>query len=323
MSEAIQKLDVLYSLERYEELLHVSIPLCATQGDEQGEAYRYTLMAMIGLEHFDEALQWVHQALAHFPQEPYFFYLKAFILFSLNRFHEALLEIQTLLATEPNNASFHHLHAQILSSLSLHVKAKRAIDKALLIQSHNADYLCTLALITYHLGNTPIACEIIASVLAQEPNHPYALYLHSTIGTSSLHAQGLILKNMLFQNPFDKESKEGYESIRRYYAIAPVLMGVFVLYALGARWEMWEKGEEIGAALLVFSAYAWRDWKLSLPFFALMFTLLGDISLSEWYIVPIIAVLYYFMGRISGQVLMVLLTTIHKIIHRGKKWLNR
>lgn len=323
MNETIQKLDVLHSLERYEELLHVSIPLCATQGDEQGEAYRYTIMAMIGLERFEEALQWVHDALEHFPQVPYFFYLKAFVLFSLKRQQEALLEIQTLLSIDPNNASFHHLHAQILSSLSLHVKAKRAIDKALLIQSNHADYLCTLALITYHLGNTPIACEIIASVLAQEPNHPYALYLQSSIGTSSLHAQGVILKNMLFQNPFDKDTKEGYERIRRYYAIAPMLMGVFILYALGARWEMWEKGDEIGTALLIFSAYAWRDWRLSLPFFAVMFMLLGETSLSEWYVIPIAAVLYYFMGRISGQVFMVLLTTLHKIIHRGKKWRNR
>lgn len=323
MNETIEKLDVLYSLERYEECLHVSIPLCATQGEEQDEAYRYTIMAMIGLERFDEALQWVHDALEHFPQEPYFFYLKAFVLFSLKRHQEALLEIQTLLSTDPNNASFHHLHAQILTSRSLHVKAKRAIDKALLMQSHHADYLCTLALITYNLGNTPIACEIIASVLEQELNHPYALYLQSSIGTSSLHAQGVMLKNMLFQNPFDKDTKEGYERIRRYYAIAPVLMGVFIMYALGARWEMWEKGEELGTALLIFSAYAWRDWRLSLPFFAVMFMLLGETSLAEWYVIPVASVLYYLMGRISGQVFMVLLTTIHKIIHRGKKWLNR
>jgi len=323
MNETIQKLDVLYSLERYEECLHVSIPLCATQGEEQADAYRYTIMAMIGLERFDEALQWVHKALEYFPQEPYFFYLKAFVLFSLERHQEALLEIQTLLSLEPNNASFHHLHAQILTSLSLHVKAKQAIDKALMIQSNHADYLCTLALITYHLGNTPIACEIIASVLAQEPNHPYALSLQSSIGTSSLHAQGMMLKNMLFQNPFDKDTKEGYERIRRYYAIAPVLMGVFILYALGARWEMWEKGEEIGTALLIFSIYAWRDWRLSIPFFAIMFTLLGEINLKEWYVIPIAALVYYLIGRVTGQVFMVLWTTIHKIIHRGKRWLNR
>ena len=323
MNEILQKLDVLYSLKRYEECLHVSIPLCASASENQEEAYRYTIMATLGLERFDEALDWVHQALENFPQEPYFLYLKAFTLFSANRNKEALFEITALLGIEPNNASYHHLHAQILTSLCLHVKAKRAIDKALLIESHHADYLCTLALITYHLGNTPIACEIIDSVLEQAPNHSFALYLKSAIGTSSLDTQGKILKNLLFQNPFDKTSKEGYERIRRYYAVAPILMLVFILYALGAKLEMWEKGEELGTALLIFSTYAWRDWRLSLPFFALIFTLLSETSLAQWYIIPIAALLYYFMGRVTGQIGMMLLTTLQKMIHKGQKWLNR
>lgn len=323
MNEAIQKLDVLYSLERYEECLHVSIPLCASANDNQEEAYRYTIIAMMGLERFNEALDWVDQALGNFPQEPYFLYLKSFTLFSANRYKEALVEIQALLSIAPNNASYHHLHAQILTSLCLHVKAKRAIDKALLIESHNADYLCTLALITYHLGNTPIACEIIDSVLQQEPHHTFALYLKSAIGTSTLRERGRILKNILFQNPFDKTSKEGYERIRRYYAIVPVVMLAFSLYALGAKLEMWEKGEELGAALLIFSTYAWRDWRLSLPFFALMFALLGEITLTQWYIIPIAALLYYFMGRVTGQIGMMLLVTLQKMIHKGRKWRNR
>ncbi|MDD2383176.1 MAG: tetratricopeptide repeat protein [Sulfurospirillaceae bacterium] len=322
MNETIQKLDVLHSLKRYEACLHVSIPLCSSISDNQEEAYRYTILAMIGLERFDEALHWVQQALGDFPNEPYFFYLKAFTLFSANRYKEALFEITTLLGIEPNNASYHHLHAQILTSLSLYVKAKRAIDKALLIDSHHVDYLCTLALITYHLGNTPIACEIIDSALMQEPNHSFALYLKSAIGTSSLDTQGRILKNLLFQNPFDKSTQEGYERIRRYYTLVPVIMLAFILYALGASLEMWEKGEEIGMALLIFSTYAWRDWRLSLPFFALIFTLLSETSLAQWYIIPIAALLYYFIGRVTGQIGMMLLATLQKMIHKGQKWLN-
>ena len=128
-------------------------------------------MALIQLERFDEAFAYSKNALASFPEEVQYLYFQAFILFKQNRSKEALGVVQTLLAKEPNHDVYHHLHAQVLVELERYVEAKRAIDTALSLDAHDADFLVTLAIITYHLGNTPIACDIVTSILEKEPHH--------------------------------------------------------------------------------------------------------------------------------------------------------
>ena len=218
---------------------------------------------------------------------------------------------------------YHHLHAQILVELSLYVDAKRAIDTALALDAHEADFLVTLALITYYLENKPIACEIIDAILSNNPHHAGALHLRSILCTSSLCETRKILQGILFHNPFDEEGKERLESIKRYYTIAPVLMITFLLYALGEHLEMWEKSSHTSGILLLVSLYIWRDWRLSFPFFILCFALLGEVRWDEWYVVGIGAVIYYLLGRIGGQLLGVIMDKAKELIRKGKRWMNR
>jgi len=323
VSDAIKRLEVLYELKRYEDLLHVSIPLCATSFEDQGMSYHYTILSFIALERLDEALDMIEKALARFPLEAHYLYFQAFVLFQQNRPKEALSRVKELLAREPNHGAYHHLHAQILVELSRYVDAKRAIDQALALDAHDADFLVTLAIITYHLGNTPIACEIIASVLANDPHHAEALHLHSKLGASSLLEKKNILQRILFRNPFDKEGKERLESIKRYYAIAPALMLSFLLYASGEHFEMWEKSRQTSGILLLLSFYVWRDWRLSIPFFVLSFALLGNVAWHEWYVTLLGAAIYYVIGRIGGQILGLVFAKIEEIFQKGKRWMNR
>ena len=323
MSKTIKHIEVLYELSRYEELLHVSIPLCVSHTEEQGMAYHYTILTLIQLEKFDEAFTYSKEALASFPQEVHYLYFQAFILLKQNRFKESLDIVQVLLAKEPNHDVYHHLHAQVLVELERYIDAKRAIDKALSLDAHDADFLVTLAIITYHLGNTPIACDIVNSILANKPHHAGALHLYSTLCTSNLFEKSKILRGILCRNPFDTEGHEGLQSIKRYYAIAPVLMLTFLLYALGEYLEMWEKSVHTSGVLLALSLYVWRDWRLSIPFFMLCFVLLGNVVLHEWYVIPMGAMMYYIMGRIGGQLLGLIFAKIEEIFNKGKQWMNR
>lgn len=323
MSDTTKRLEVLYELKRFEELLHVSIPLCASSGESCIVAHHYTILAFISLERLDEAFESIAKALGYFPQEVHFLYFKAFVFFKQNRLKEALSCVKELLASEPNSGVYHHLHAQVLVELSRYVEAKRAIDRALALDASNADFLVTLAIITYHLGNTPIACDIVTSILANEPNHAGALHLHSTLCASHLLEKSKILRGILVRDPFDKEGHERLQSIKRYYAIAPALMLAFLLYALGEQLEMWEKSTLTSGVLLLLSFYIWRDWRLSIPFFMLCFALLGNVAWHEWYVVPMGAMMYYIMGRIGGQLLGLIFAKIEEIFQKGKRWMNR
>lgn len=323
MSDTSKRLEVLFELKRFDELLKESIPLCASHTEEQGIAYHYTILAFIQLERFDEAFAYSKNALASFPEEVHYLYFQAFILFKQNRSKEALVLVQALLAKEPNHDVYHHLHAQVLVELERYVDAKRAIDTALSLDAYDADFLVTLAIITYHLGNTPIACDIVTSILEKEPHHAGALHLHSTLCTSHLFEKSKVLRGILFRDPFDKEGHEALESIKRYYAIAPALMLTFLLYALGEYLEMWEKSTHTSSTLLLLSFYIWRDWRLSLPFFMLSFALLGNVAWHEWYVIPMGAMMYYIMGRIGGQLLGLIFAKIEEIFHKGKRWMNR
>lgn len=323
MSEIAKRLEVLYDLKRYDELLHVSVPLCASNTENQAEAYRYTILAFMNLERLEEAHTYCDMALENFPREVHFLYFKAFVFFKQDRPKQALSYVQELLSQEPNYGVYHHLHAQVLVDLSLYVEAKRAIDRALVLDANRADFLVTLAIITYHLGNTPIACEIIMSILANEPHHAGALHLKSSLYASTLFEKSKIIKNILFQNPFDTTGKKHLESIKRYYQIAPILMLAFLVYALGEHFALWEKSVHTSQLLLVLSFYVWRDWRLSLPFFASCVVLFGNVSWHEWYVVPLSAGIYFLAGRVGGQILEAFFAKIEKIIHKGKRWMSR
>jgi len=302
MSDMEKRFDVLYALGKYEELLHVSIPLCATNDEDALVAYHATILALISQERLDEASAYVDRAIEVFPTEAHFLYFKAFIFFKRQALKQALLCVHELLRAEPNGAVYHHLHAQVLTELSRYIEAKRAIDQALVLDAHHSDYLATLALITYHLGNTPIACEIVSAILAQEPHHAQALYLKSAVCSSSLLDKKEILREILFRDPFDIRTQETLKAIKRYYRFSPILMGTFLLYAFAGYLEFLKKSEHSSGILLLLSFYVWRDWRLSLPFFGLCFVLLGDVGWHEWYVVPLGMVLFYVVGRIGGTI---------------------
>lgn len=55
MSDTLKRLEILYELKKYEELLHVSVPLCTSSSKSESEAYMYTILALIALKRYHEA----------------------------------------------------------------------------------------------------------------------------------------------------------------------------------------------------------------------------------------------------------------------------
>lgn len=318
MSDTLKRLEILYELKKYEELLHVSVPLCTSSSKSESKAYMYTILALIALKRYHEAVVYCQNALASFPHIIYFLYLNALINYHQKAYKEALSLIKNVLSYEPNVAIYHHLHAKILLERETYVEAKRSIDIALALEPEENDFLITLALITHHLGNTPIACEIISSVLSSEPYHTGALHLKSLICTSVLMEKGKILQSILFHNPFDTYGKEHLTHIKRYYQIAPALMLAFLLYGTGQFLGMWEKSSFSSNILLLLSFYVWKDWRLSLPFFAMSFMLLGSVSWNEWYVVPIGTAIYYIIGKIGGQIIELIVDWLKKSFKKAK-----
>jgi len=324
MSASLQRLRAAYDLERYDEAIAMAVQIVASNKADREEGYHILIRSLILQGRLDEALEYLKSALGYFPHEPYLLYLKAQIYRRQDKPKEALKIIEEGLRREPNAYEYHHLRSKLLLDLSRPVDAKRSIDQALTLEPSNPDLLCTLSIITYTLDNTIIACEIIDHVLAHHPHHSEALSLKSQICTATLSVKNTLFKRILSQDPFDSYAHNAHRHIRRYYRIAPALMGLYLLYALIISLGGWEEGKSVqGSLLLLLSLYVWQDWRLSIPFFAVAIVLGGTIALQELYIVPIIATLYYAMGRITGTLAIIIYNKIDGIVRKGWRWMNR
>jgi hypothetical protein len=324
MSESLQRLRAAYDLERYDEAMAMAVQIIASDNPDREEGYHILMRSLILQERLDEASGYLNSALGYFPHEPYLFYLRAEILKRQDKPKEALKVIEEALSREPNAYEYHHLRSKLLLDLSRPVDAKRAIDHSLALEPSSPDLLCTLAIITYTLDNTIIACEIVNHVLAHHPHHNEALSLKSQICSATMSIKNTLLKRILSQDPFDSHANKEHRNIRRYYRIAPPLMGLYLLYAFIISLGGWEEGKSVqGSLLLLLSLYVWQDWRLSFPFFAVVVVLGGNIALHEWYIVPIIAIFYYAMGRISGTVIIIIYNKIMEIWRKGLRWMSR
>jgi len=323
MSASLQRLRAAYDLERYDEAIAMAVQIVASNKADREEGYHILIRSLILQGRLDEALEYLKSALGYFPHEPYLLYLKAQIYRRQDKPKEALKIIEEGLRREPNAYEYHHLRSKLLLDLSRPVDAKRSIDQALTLEPSNPDLLCTLSIITYTLDNTIIACEIINHVLAQHPHHTHALSLKSQICSSTLTVKNNLLRRILSADPFHEVSHQEYRSIRRYYQIAPVLMGVYLIYAIGVKTAWWGEKGLASTMLLLLSFYLWRDWRLSIPFFGVVFVLLGEVTVKDWYIVPFAAVLYYAMGRITGTLAIIIYNKIDGIVRKGWRWMNR
>jgi tetratricopeptide (TPR) repeat protein len=292
-----EKLQAAYNLGRYDEAIKLAMQIIANNESEDAlYGYEMVIRSLIQKDEYEKALEVTKKALKHYPAEHYLFYLKADIKRLQNKPKEALEFIKQALSFDSNKAYYYTMLGDILYDMGSYIKAKEAIERALFIDSHDEDALISLALITNALENPVIACQIIAKVLKANPHNTSALNIQAKLCSANLTLENNLLKNLLFLNPFDGYSKKEQKAIQRYYKIAPLLMIGYLVYALMI-WLEYPHDEFISIiTLLLIGSYVYRDYRLSLPFFGMVIVFTGDVSWSEWYLVPLVALWYYFLG---------------------------
>jgi len=294
------RLTTLYDLQRYDEAIKMAMELIYSDEDEKELAYSVAIGSFVSKEDLQKALELTNQALGEFPHSEHFLYQKAFILKMQKRYKEALALVEKILSIEPNNASYYQLQSQILNCQNKHTQAKLSVDKALALEPNDPDIQLTLAFTTYCLDNAILACEILEHILKNHPNHPEALDLKSEICGDSFSKKAKVLKNILFANPIDKHYGKKYKAIKRYYKIAPVLMGLVLLLVAFFRLEYLQNDTMIILFFLVSSVYLYKDWRLAIPFFTLVYVLFLDLSLFDLPASVIMGFVTYVLGMIFG-----------------------
>ena len=212
------------------------------------------------------------EALANFPSEAHFFYLKSKAYGYMDAYKKALQESQKALEIEPNESRYLAQHAKLLFIQDRVGEARELIEKALEIDTNNSEYHLLRARILYYIGNDKkVAREIVEDILEIEPHNEEALEIKQKYFTSKLKEKKSILKNLLFINPFNKESQQDIKFIEFYYRYIPLFMGVVVLisYLLQSHRHQFEFLEPVAyVSFAIVATIGSNDWRFNLPFIA-------------------------------------------------------
>jgi tetratricopeptide (TPR) repeat protein len=280
LDEIEKRLEVLFNLGRYEEILVLAYENLHTAEVEQVLIYLYIIVAHLNRQEFQKALETCKEALGSYPQVDSFFYYKSKAHANMSAYKDALEDIQQALIIEPNSSAYLAQFAEILLIQNKFIEAKEQIEKALEIDPSESIYHLLLARILYMLDGKRVAREIVEDVLAKDPYNEEALYMKQEYFTSKLKEKKSILKNLLFLNPFDKKSQKDIRFIGFYYKYIPLLMGivVFLSYLLQSNRHQFGFLEPIAfISMFVVGTIGSKDWRLNIPFIAII------VSFSAYY----------------------------------------
>ena len=265
----INKIETLYELSKYDEVIKKCIEDLYKQDSDKETLYHYLIASLLNQKEDETALKFCLSAKKDFPLNSNFIYFHSKISLINKQMKDAIKYINEALKIEPNNSKYHYHFCQIYIEQKKYVDAKKAIDKALELDSSNLDYHLANALILYMLDGEKVAREIVDEVLCKNPNHEYALYLKQGLFTSKLKDRKSILKGLLSKNPFDKDYQGDMKFIKFYYRYIPILM----LLIIGLSFLVHSNRRGFGflenwIILLFFivGMVGSHDWRFNVPF---------------------------------------------------------
>lgn len=303
-----KNLEVLFELGRYKEVLSLAYKNLHNAETDQELLYQYIILSHLNSQEYEKTLEMCDEALSIFPSVPHFLYFKSKAYGYIDAYKKALLENQKALEIEPNEPSYLAQHAKILFIQDRNTKAKELVEKALELDAFNSEYHLLHARILYMLNAKEEARKIVEDILATEPRNEEALEIKQKYFISKLKERKSILKNLLFLNPFDKESQKDIKFIEFYYKYVPLLMGIVLLisYLLQSNRHQFGFLEPVAfISFVIVATIGSNDWRLNIPFIATVIGLdayfnLGSkgISLGESFYIIFQAVLFQlvFMG---------------------------
>lgn len=331
MDNVEKKLEVLFALEKYEDVLKLAFENIYKSEMDELLFYNYIVVSHINLGNYDKALELCNEAIGIYPDEAFLFQLRAKIHLNSEKFKLAQTDIDNSLVLNPNDAKSYFIKARVYLENRNVVDAKKTIDKALEIDTSNLDFHILNAMILYMLDGEKVAKEIIDEVLQKDPNNIKALDVKQNFFTSNLHAKKSILMNLLFLNPFEKSHQADLKFIQNYYRYIPVSMVIVATLSFLLHTNRAEYGflASFLPWLIIFIALIGsNDWRFNFPFLATMiginiyFTNIPDgFKAMDFFVITFLAVVIHFFMMAVFPFTVLWKNRVVKIL-RGDKWMK-
>ncbi len=291
MDRFIEKLKVLFDLDKYDEVIKECMDNIYKKDRDKESIYAYLILSFLNKKDYKKADEFCKDALGEFPSSSVFYYYHSkTILYGFKSKEEAKEQILKALSLSPQTAIYHGQLCRVLAEQNRFVEAKEAINRALELDSTDLDLHIANAFCIYYLDGESVAKKIIDEVLAKDPHHEMALDIKQSLFTSKLKQKKSILKELLLKNPFKKSYQKDLKFIQFYYRYIPALMLLtiglsYVLNSQRAQFGFLETPSMI--LFLIVAIIGSHDWRLNIPFIAVLyginihFTNLGGIEISD------------------------------------------
>ncbi len=293
MDNLEKKLEVLFELEKYNEVLALAYENISGSHGNELLLYYHIISSYVNLDKYDEALNSCNEAIGKYPQDDYLFFLKSKICSERNQKDDmqALENIKIAIDLSSNDPKYFRQEARIYYSLSDYINAKKSIDIALELDSTDIDAQLTKGTILYMMNKQEEAYKIIDEVLEKDPHNEIALRMlqHYTV---NLKDKKRILQGLLQSNPQDKEYQTVLKLVKYYYKFVPASMLIVLVLSFVVENYMssfWFLDIVVGIIFLIVAVIGSNDERFNIAFISGYILIHIGLSLGGLILAPIIA----------------------------------
>lgn len=288
--ETVDRFDLLYQLNRYQQLLEETQRQLASDQSDVSSAL-YHLVALCSQQAYHQAEQTAQRLQHQCHQHSFFWLLKTHIALHFNQLQQAQQYAEHALALESNDADNHVNLAQVMLHQQQISKAQAHLFEALAIDPWHREARLHLAQLYGSLCLRPdIAKSILREHLEHEPQDAFALELLAKYSLSPWQKQRFLQQILRF-DPLNRVIAQQLDQQSRHYAQAMRLYLVLALLAIVSyQWPLslveatLISGLRVGLLLASFALTVWVfSWDETLPAFGLMILMLTLVApIQEW-----------------------------------------
>ncbi len=287
--EHIDRLELLYQLNRYQQLLDETQRQLASDHTDVAAAL-YHLLALYSQQAFDEADQAAQRLQSQCHSHSFFWLIKTQIALRLNRLTQAEQCAQRALSLAYHDADNHDNLAQVMLHQQQISKAQFHLLEALSLDPWHREARLHLAQLYGSLCLRPdLAKTLLREHLQHQPQDAFALELLAQYSASPWQKQRLLQQILRF-DPLNRDvAKQLNQQVRRQIQAG---LAYAVLALLGIMTHLWPNlasedllgGIRVGLLLASFALTVWVfSWDEKLPALGLMLLMLTQVfPPQEW-----------------------------------------
>lgn len=223
----LHRLQLMYELGRYRELLELAQPQLADPATEP-QIFSYATEAAVQLEEYSRARTILQAGLAAHPESSSLRAVQISFFNRLELYRDALSVAEDALELDPDCPTIWYLQSVVHHNLHDLKAAEQSILKALSLDPLDLDYYAHHARILWNMDKNDQARQMVLEGLAQQPDHAELLYLHAQMEESRSKAAGA-LKQLLGNNPTSAEAQEQYHALTSRFRLTCLIAGAITL----------------------------------------------------------------------------------------------